>query len=335
MTSVLSRRFSVAPMMDCTDRHARYFLRLLSRRVLLYTEMITTGALLHGDPKRHLRFDPAEHPVAIQLGGSDPMEMSTCARMAAEEGFDEININVGCPSDRVQSGRFGACLMAEPQLVAECVATMRAAVKIPVTVKTRIGIDRDESTDRLYAMVEACRLAGCTTFIIHARKAWLDGLSPKENRELPPLRYAVVHQLKRDYSGLEIIINGGLTTIDASVRELLHVDGVMLGREAYHNPFLLANVDRDVFGESGAPPAREDVIVRFTEYVERERAAGTPLPAMTRHLLGLYQGIPGARHWRRVLSEQVRRPGIGAAVIDEAMRAMRNASLPRDVVAQA
>ena len=332
MTRVLSRRFSVAPMMDCTDRHARYFLRLLSRRALLYTEMITTGALLHGDAKRHLRFDPAEHPLAIQLGGSDPGEMTACARMAVDEGYDEININVGCPSDRVQSGRFGACLMAEPQLVADCVRAMRASVTIPVTVKTRIGIDRDESTERMYAIVEACRSAGCATFIIHARKAWLDGLSPKENRELPPLRYEVVHQLKRDYPGLEIIINGGLTTIDACKRELLHVDGVMLGREAYHNPYLLSNVDRDVCGESGAPPSREDVIARFTEYVERERAAGTPIPAMTRHILGLYQGMPGARHWRRVLSEQARRPGIGAAVIDEATRAMRTASQRSDAV---
>ncbi len=320
-------------MMDCTDRHARYLLRLLSRRALLYTEMITTGALLHGDAKRHLRFDRAEHPVAIQLGGSDPAEMATCARMAAAEGYDEININVGCPSDRVQSGRFGACLMADPQLVADCVAAMRAVVTIPVTVKTRIGIDRDESTDRLYAIVEACRLGGCATFIIHARKAWLDGLSPKENRELPPLRYEVVHQLKRAYPGLEIIINGGLTTVEACNAALLHVDGVMLGREAYHNPYLLASVDRELYGESVTPPSREEVVARFTDYVERERAGGTPLHSMTRHLMGLYQGMPGARLWRRVLSEQVRRPGVGAEMIGEAIRAMRNASVRGDAVA--
>jgi tRNA-dihydrouridine synthase A len=326
LSALLSRRFSVAPMMDCTDRHARYFLRLLSRRALLYTEMITTGALLHGDAKRHLRFDPAEHPVAIQLGGADPIEMARCARLAADEGYDEININVGCPSDRVQSGRFGACLMAEPQLVADCVAAMRAAVTIPVTVKTRIGIDRDESTDLLYAIVEACRQAGCATFIIHARKAWLDGLSPKENRELPPLRYGVVHQLKRDYPALEIIINGGIQTIQACQEALTHIDGVMLGREAYHSPYLLSRVDGEIYGEAVMPCSREEVVARFTEYVDRERSIGTPLSAMTRHVLGLYQGMPGARLWRRVLSEQVRRPGIGSEIFVEALRAMRNAS---------
>lgn len=312
--------------MDCTDRHARYFLRLLSRRALLYTEMITTGALLHGDAWRHLRFDEAEHPVAMQLGGADPAEMATCARMAADAGYDEININVGCPSDRVQSGRFGACLMAEPQLVAECVAAMRAAVSIPVTVKTRIGIDRDESTDLLYAIVESCRQAGCTTFIIHARNAWLDGLSPKENRELPPLRYAVVHRLKRDYPLLEIIINGGIVTIAACRETLFQVDGVMLGREAYHSPYLLSQVDSELYGDAVEPCAREAVIERFTGYVDREFSSGTPLAAMTRHVLGLYQGMPGARLWRRVLSEQVRRPGIGSDIFSEALQAMRNAS---------
>ncbi len=332
MSVAFSRRFSVAPMMDCTDRHARYFLRLLSKHALLYTEMITTGALLHGDAKRHLRFDDAEHPVAIQLGGADPAEMATCARLAAGEGYDEININVGCPSDRVQSGRFGACLMAEPQVVADCVAAMRAVVNIPVTVKTRIGIDRDESTDLLYAIVAACRQAGCTTFIIHARKAWLDGLSPKENRELPPLRYGVVHQLKRDYPSLEIIMNGGIVTIEACREALLHVDGVMLGREAYHSPYLLARVDSELYGDPAPPCTREAVIERFTAYIDRERSLGTPLSAMTRHVLGLYQGMPGARLWRRVLSEQVRRPGIGSEIFSEALRAMRDAAPRRDTV---
>ena len=333
MTRPLARRFSVAPMMDCTDRHARYLLRLLSARALLYTEMITSGALLHGDARRHLRFNREEHPVAIQLGGADPAQMAVCARMAADEGYDEVNINVGCPSDRVQSGRFGACLMAEPQLVADCVAAMWAAVTIPVTVKTRIGIDRDESTDRLYAIVEACRAAGCATFIIHARKAWLDGLSPKENRELPPLRYEVVHALKRANPGIQIIINGGLTTIAQCTRELQHVDGVMLGREAYHNPYLLASVDRDLYGESGQPPTRDEVAARFIDYVARECSIGTPLPAMTRHLLGLYQGMAGARLWRRVLSEEVRRSGAGPAVILDAMRAMHAASRRTEMLA--
>jgi tRNA-dihydrouridine synthase A len=327
MAPPLSRRFAVAPMMDCTDRHARVLLRSISRRALLYTEMVTTGALLHGDAKRHLRFAAMEHPVAIQLGGADPREMATCARMAEDEGYDEVNINVGCPSDRVQLGRFGAGLMAEPQLIADCVAAMRAAVAIPVTVKTRIGIDRDETTDKLYALVDTCRLAGCTTFIIHARKAWLDGLSPKENREIPPLRYAVVHALKRSYPALEIVLNGGLTTIDACRRELAHVDGVMLGREAYHNPYLLAHVDGELFGEATPVPTQEEIVTRYLGYVRDELVRGTPLAAMTRHMLGLYQGVPGARQWRRILSEQVRRPGAGVEVIDDAMRAVQRPSI--------
>ena len=316
----LDRRISVAPMMEWTDRHCRYFLRLLTRHTLLYTEMITTNALLRGDAPRFLRFDPFEHPVAIQLGGSEPADMAQAARMAEEAGYDEVNMNVGCPSDRVQSGRFGACLMAEPVLVAECVAAMRAAVKIPVTVKTRIGIDRDESTDRLYALVEAVRATGCDTFIIHARKAWLDGLSPKENRELPPLRYPVVYQLKRDYPTLEISLNGGVTTLEAANRHLREVDGVMIGREAYHNPYLLAGVDAGVYGaaEERMVP-REEIVERFKPYISRQLAEGHTLHSMTRHILGLYQGMRGSRAWRRVLSNEVHQKGAGLDMLDRAL----------------
>jgi tRNA-dihydrouridine synthase A len=306
-------------MMDLTDRHARMFLRLLSRRARLYTEMITTGALIHGDRARFLAFDPSEHPVAVQLGGSDPAELASCARMAEDAGFDEINLNVGCPSDRVQSGRFGACLMAEPDLVAEGVAAMRAVVKIPVTVKTRIGIDRDESTDRLLALVDAVRGAGCDTFIVHARKAWLDGLSPKENREVPPLRYPVVHELKREFPALTVVVNGGIKTIDECTAHLQHVDGVMLGREAYYNPWLLASVDPVLFGEPAPVAARAEVVERLIPYVEAQRAQGVPVSAITRHILGLYQAVPGARLWRRTLSEKVHRPGTGPEVLREAL----------------
>jgi tRNA-dihydrouridine synthase A len=320
MSARLSHRFCVAPMMDLTDRHARYFLRLLSRRTLLYTEMVTTGALIHGDAPRFLAFDPAEHPVALQLGGSDPADLGRCARIAEDAGYDEVNLNVGCPSDRVQSGRFGACLIAEPDLVADCVSAMRAAVRMPVTVKTRIGIDRDESTERLYRLVDAVKAAGCTTLIVHARKAWLDGLSPKENREIPPLRYEVVHALKRAHPDLEIVLNGGLTTLDQCREHLGGVDGVMLGREAYYNPWLLAGVDPELFGEPAPARARREVVQRLLPYLEAEFARGTPLAAVTRHLLGLYHAMPGARLWRRTLSEEVHRIGAGPALLVEALR---------------
>jgi len=309
-------------MMDCTDRHARYLLRLLSRRALLYTEMITTGALLHGDARRFLEHDASEHPLAVQLGGSEPLDMAIAARMAEDAGYDEVNINCGCPSDRVQSGRFGACLMAEPELVARCVDAMRQAVGIPVTVKTRIGIDRDESTERMYALVEACREAGCRTFIIHARKAWLDGLSPKENRTIPPLRYEVVHALKAAYPDLAIVLNGGLVTVEACLAQLDRVDGVMVGRAAYDTPWFLSRVDRMLFGEADAAPSREAVVEAFVPYVARERSRGTPLGAMTRHMLGLFQGVPGARGWRRTLSERSRLPGAGVEVIAGALAAV-------------
>ncbi len=306
-------------MMDLTDRHARVFLRLLSRRARLYTEMITTGALIHGDRERFLAFDPSEHPLAIQLGGSDPTDLAACARMAEDAGYDEVNLNVGCPSDRVQSGRFGACLMAEPGLVAEGVAAMRAVVKIPVTVKTRIGIDRDESTERLYALVKAVRTAGCHTLVIHARKAWLDGLSPKENREVPPLRYPVVHALKRDFPDLTVVVNGGLATLAECPEHLEHVDGVMLGREAYYNPWLLAAVDPVLFGEPAPVASRVDAVERLMPYVEAQLAEDVPLSAITRHMLGLYQAVPGARSWRRTLSENVHRPGAGTELIRAAL----------------
>jgi tRNA-dihydrouridine synthase A len=302
-------------MMDWTDRHCRYFLRLISRRTLLYTEMVTTGALLHGDVARFLACHPDEHPVALQLGGSEPSELAACARMAQAHGYDQVNLNVGCPSDRVQSGRFGACLMAEPALVAECVAAMGDACTLPVTVKTRIGIDDLDAYEDLTAFIGTVQAAGCGTFIIHARKAWLHGLSPKENREIPPLRYDVVHRLKTDFPHLEIILNGGIRDLDTVAAQLERVDGVMLGREAYHNPYLLADVDRRFFEDDHPVPDRHAVVEALLPYVSDRLDEGVPLQAMTRHILGLFQGRPGARAWRRHLSENAHRPGAGIEVI--------------------
>lgn len=296
-------------MLDRTDRHCRYFLRLISRRTLLYTEMVTTGALLHGDRGRFLRFDPAEHPVALQLGGSDPKAMAACARMGEEAGFDEIDMNLGCPSDRVRSGRFGACLMAEPGLVADCIAAMKGAVSVPVTVKTRIGIDERDSYRELCDLVGALAAAGCDAVIVHARKAWLKGLSPKENREIPPLRYEVVRRLKGDFPDLPIVINGGVTTL-AQARSLLQgLDGVMIGRAAYRNPWLLAAADFELFGDHHSPLGRRQVLAAYVAYLEGELAAGVPLNAMTRHILGLFRDRPGARRWRRAISGHAHRPG--------------------------
>lgn len=306
-------------MMEWTDRHCRYFMRLLSRRAYLYTEMVTTGALLHGDAERLLRYDPAEHPVALQLGGSEPAALAACARLAADVGYDEVNLNVGCPSDRVQTGRFGACLMAEPALVADCVAAMRAAVALPVTVKTRIGIDEHDGYEHLLNFVTTVAAAGCTSFIVHARKAWLHGLSPKQNREVPPLRYEFVHRLKRELPQLEIVINGGLTELGAAHAQLAHVDGVMLGRAAYHNPGLLLDVDRLFYGDERPAPTPHEVIERLLPYIERELAAGTSLHHLTRHMLGLYQGQRGARAWRRYLSEHTHAAGAGAEVVRAAL----------------
>ena len=297
-------RVSVAPMMDWTDRHCRYFHRLLSRHALLYTEMVTTGALVHGDVPRHLDFNPEEHPVALQLGGSDPADLAHGARLGQQWGYQEINLNCGCPSERVQRGAFGACLMSEPQLVADCVKAMVDVVDVPVTVKHRIGIDKIERYGFVRDFVGTVSEAGCQVFIVHARNAWLQGLSPKENREIPPLRYELVHQLKRDFPHLTIAINGGFTT-NAQVREQLDVlDGVMLGREAYHNPWLLASWDEELYGAQPQTMSREDVEARMCDYMVREAAArGTPWSNIARHMLGLRNGLPGARRWRQVWSD--------------------------------
>ena len=311
-------------MMDWTDRHDRFFLRLITRRALLYTEMVTTGAVLHGDRARLLGFDASEHPVAVQLGGSEPADLAEAARIAADFGYDEVNLNVGCPSDRVQSGRFGACLMLEPGLVARCVEAMRGAVAIPVTVKCRIGVDDQTPEDALPAMARAVREAGCETLIVHARKAWLEGLSPKENRDVPPLDYPLVYELKRDMPNMTILVNGGIATLDEAARHMAHVDGVMLGRAAYQNPWILCEADRLFYGDDHPVPTRHDVIENFIPYVERELARGTHLHAMTRHILGLFQGCPGARAFRRHISENAPRAGAGVEVIRDAAALVRD-----------
>lgn len=326
-----SRLFCVAPMMDCTDRHDRYLLRLITKNALLYTEMITAGALIHGDRDRLLKFNAAEHPVALQIGGSDPQQLATCARYAETYGYDEININVGCPSDRVQSGRFGACLMAEPGTVADCVAAMKAAVRIPVTVKTRIGIDDRDSLQHLCEFVETVAAAGCNTFIVHARKAWLKGMSPKQNRDLPPLNYCRVYELKRRYPQLEIVLNGGVKSLAETTAHLRRVDGVMVGREAYSNPYLLSGVDSHLFGCRSVPPSREQVLDEYLEYCEREVRSGSRLNRLSRHITGLFQGQPGARIWRRYLSENTHRPGADVEVIRLAAICRLEASAQLDV----
>lgn len=303
MTNKLSHRFCVAPMLDWTDRHCRYFHRLLSKNALLYTEMVTTGALIHGNSQRFLQFNPEEHPVALQLGGSNPRDLAICSKMAEDFGYEEVNLNIGCPSDRVQNGKFGACLMAEPQLVADCVATMQANVKIPVTVKSRIGIDERDSYEELTLFIDTVAQAGCETFIVHARKAWLKGLSPKENREVPPLRYDVVFQLKKDFPQLEIVINGGITTLEQSKTLLENVDGVMLGREVYQNPYLLAEVDNVLFGDNSPILSREDVVNALLPYISSQlQHPEMRLNSISRHILGLFHGEYGARLWRRFLS---------------------------------
>ena len=291
-------------MMDWTDRHCRYFHRLLSRHALLYTEMVTTGALVHGDRPRHLDFNAQEHPVALQLGGSDPADLAACARLGEQWGYDEINLNCGCPSERVQRGSFGACLMAEPALVADCVKAMVDAVSIPVTVKHRIGIDQSESYEFVRDFVGTVSEAGCPTFLVHARNAWLKGLSPKQNREVPPLRYEWVHRLKREFPQLTFAVNGGITTTGQVTRELELLDGVMVGREAYHNPWWLAQWDSEFFGAAPTQATREAVEERMTEYMASEaQARGTPWSAIARHMLGLRNGLPGARRWRQVWSD--------------------------------
>ena len=319
----MNRAFSIAPMLDWTDRHERYFLRLISRHVLLYTEMVTTGAILFGDHDRHLAFNKAEHPLALQLGGSDPVDLATCAKIAEDYGYDEINLNVGCPSDRVQSGRFGACLMATPDVVAECVNAMKSVVSIPVTVKHRIGIDDQDSWEELCQFVETVSAGGCEVFIVHARKAWLTGLSPKENRDIPPLKYEVVHALKKTYPQLEFIINGGFKSLSDSLHQLEHVDGVMMGREAYHNPYILSEVDRLFFSDDHPVPTRREVVESMLPYIEQELKRGVRLNSMTRHILGLFHGVAGAKAWRRHLSENAHRNGAGIDVLKSALEKIR------------
>ncbi|MCW4185246.1 MAG: tRNA dihydrouridine(20/20a) synthase DusA [Candidatus Thiodiazotropha weberae] len=309
------RILSIAPMLDWTDRYCRYFLRLISSHVLLYTEMVTTGAILHGNRARFLDFDPSEHPVALQLGGSEPEALAECAKLGEAWGYDEINLNVGCPSDRVQSGRFGACLMLTPELVADCVKAMRDQVVVDVTVKHRIGVDDQDSYQALCDFVGRVSEAGCETFIVHARKAWLQGLSPKENREIPPLHYETVHQLKQDFPALEIIINGGITTLEQVEQNLKQVDGVMIGREAYNNPWILSQVDRLIYGSEGNPSSRHQIIESMIPYIDQELSAGTPINRITRHILGLFQGLPGAKKWRRMLSEEAHKAGADSSLI--------------------
>ncbi|MEH6637386.1 MAG: tRNA dihydrouridine(20/20a) synthase DusA, partial [Halioglobus sp.] len=313
-------------MMDWSDHHCRYFWRLLSKEALLYTEMVTTGALIHGDRERFLHFNAQEHPVALQLGGSNPTDLARCARWAQEWGYDEVNLNCGCPSDRVQSGMFGACLMAQPQLVADGVKAMRDACDIPVTVKHRIGIDDMESYEQLVGFIEPVAAAGCSVFIVHARKAWLQGLSPKQNREVPPLNYDWVYQLKKDFSHLTIVINGGIQTLQESQTHLARVDGVMIGREAYQNPWMLADVDPLLFGMDKPANSRDDVIAALLPYVEQQLARGAHLNHITRHILGLYQGVPGARKFRRHLSENAYKKDAGLQVLSEAYALVQQTS---------
>ena len=314
----IDRRFCVAPMLDCTDRHARYFLRQISRHAVMYTEMVTTGALIHGDRSRFLDFDTAEHPIALQLGGSDPSAMAQCAEFAQEWGYDEVNINVGCPSDRVQSGSFGACLMQSPQLVAENVQAMASQVNIPITVKTRIGVDEQEPKQALWQLTDAVASAGCEVLLIHARKAWLKGLSPKENRDIPPLDYEIVYALKEDFPELEIIINGGIKTLKECQQHLQVVDGVMMGREAYSNPYILSQVDEILYQEDGSVLSREAVLMNYIEYCKDRLSEGTRLNHLSRHIIGLYHGEPNSRLWRQHISDHAHKEGAGLEVLFDA-----------------
>ena len=329
------RRLSVAPMMDWTDRHCRAFHRALTSRALLYTEMVTAPAVLHGDQERLLGFDAVEHPVALQLGGSDPAQLAEAARVGQAFGYDEINLNVGCPSDRVQSGRFGACLMREPALVADCMAAIREAVTVPATVKGRIGVDDQDPEVSLFATVDACAAAGVEVFVVHARKAWLQGLSPKENRDVPPLDYALVRRLKRERPHLSISINGGIASLDEAEAHLddadgVALDGVMLGRAAYHEPALLGQVDRRLYGEAVADVDAFEALDRYRPYMAARLAEGVALPAMTRHMLGLMHGRPGARAFRRILTVEGVRPAAGLEVLDRAVEAVRDAEARRE-----
>ncbi|WP_292095397.1 tRNA dihydrouridine(20/20a) synthase DusA [Brevundimonas sp.] len=335
MAQPLDRRLSVAPMMDWTDRHCRAFHRALSARTLLYTEMVTAPAVINGDRDRLLGFDAVEHPVALQLGGSDPAQLAQAARIGEAYGYDEINLNVGCPSDRVQSGKFGACLMREPELVADCMAAIKAAVSVPATVKCRIGVDDQDPAVSLFATVDASAAVGIDTFIVHARKAWLKGLSPKENRDVPPLDYALVRRLKAERPHLNISINGGIASLDEAEAHMraddgVQLDGVMLGRAAYHEPALLGQADRRMFGADTPDVDAFAALDRYRPYLAARLEEGTPLPQMARHMLGLMHGRPGARAFRRILTVEAIRPGAGLDVIDRAADAVREAEARRD-----
>ena len=321
----LDRTLTVAPMMDWTDRHCRYFHRLLAPSALLYTEMVTTGAIIHGDADRFLAYNPEEQPVALQLGGSDPADLAACARDAQQRGFNEINLNVGCPSDRVQRGRFGACLMLEPELVRDCMSAMRDAVDIPVTIKTRLGVDDHYSYEYMSEFVGRVAESGCTVFIMHARKALLAGLSPKQNRDVPPLHYDWVYRLKQESPDLQVVINGGIDSLDSVKNHLVHVDGVMLGRAAYHTPWLLAECQQQLFDQQNIKK-REDIIESMNLYFERQVSKGVAVKHISRHLLGLFQGLPGARAWRRFLSENAYRDDNNTELLNQALFAMKKAA---------
>lgn len=320
---MINRLIAVAPMLDWTDRHYRYFLRLITRQALLYTEMTTTGAILKGRRFDLLRYSACEHPLALQLGGAEPAALAQCAKIAEDYGYDEINLNVGCPSDRVHAGRFGACLMAEPNLVAQCVAAMRDVVHLPITVKTRIGIDQRDSYTELTQFIQTVASAGCDIFIIHARKAWLNGLSPKENREIPPLRYDIVYQLKRDFPHLRFIINGGITNLKQIQQHLTALDGVMIGRAICHNPYAFAAVDQIIYGADYPMVQRQEILQQFIAYACVQLEMSVPLSQLIRPLLTLYHERPGARAWRRFLSERAYRKGAGIEILTEAAALMR------------
>ena len=319
-----SHRFCIAPMLHCTDRHYRYLVRLLTKKSMLYTEMITSSAIIHGNRDRFLALDPCEHPVALQLGGSDPTDMAICAQYATEYKYDEVNLNIGCPSNRVQAGKFGACLMLEPTIVADCIKAMRQTTNLDVTVKTRIGVDDQDSYESLYSFIGQIATVGCKCIIVHARKAYLSGLSPRENRTIPPLCYEYVYRLKQDFPQLEIILNGGLSDKTQILKHLHGLDGVMVGREAYENPFFLADIDAMIFYQSNLGISRYDVLDRYKAYMRVQLADGVPLKIMARHLLGLFNGLPGARAWRRYLSEHIYCKDAKLGIIDQAQSLVEN-----------
>ncbi len=326
--SVKEKVFAVAPMMEWTDRHYRYLARLMSKHTRLYTEMITSGALIHGDRDRFLKYDDCEHPIALQLGGSNPADMKQSAIWGEQAGYDEININVGCPSDRVQSGKFGVCLMREPELVASCVQEMADVTTIPITVKCRIGVDNDDSYEFLTSFIDKVELAGCNTFVLHARKAWLTGLNPKQNREIPELDYQRVYKLKQDYPHLNIWINGGIDSMADVKKHLENVDGVMMGRHAYKHPHFLMSIDQEIFNDqTNAYSSSEDIILKYIKYIEDNIRVGVPLNAMTKHILNLYQGVAGARVWRRHLSENMHKSGAGVNVIYDALEKLNKVAI--------